>query len=162
MSLRLCHFVVEPLENRRLLSVSLVRPDHIVVLIEEDRTAHAIGDLVEMPYFNQVASSGLVYGDSQSVGHPSRLNYLGLFSGSTQGVTDNFERLPLFDGPNLAKSLNTSGKQFVEYSESLPADGSLDFFATDPNDPDHHPDDYFLAYNASAQFSDYGPGKLNA
>src|SRR3954463_9797700 len=136
MSVRLCHFVVESLENRRLLSVSLVRPDHIVVLIEEDRAAHALGDLVEMPYFNQVASSGLVYSNSQSVAHPSRLNYLGLFSGSTQGVTDNYDPLPLFTTPNLAQLLYLNGMSFVGYSETLPFDGSQASFATDPNDPD--------------------------
>src|SRR5689334_22158710 len=89
---------LEALESRWLLSI--VRPDHVVVVIEEDRAANAIGDVANMPYFNQLAATGLVYNNSHSIGRPSRLDYLALFSGSTQGVTDNFAQYPLFTTPN--------------------------------------------------------------
>jgi acid phosphatase len=46
-----------------------------------------------------------------------------LFSGSTQGITDN--SCPHnFHGPNLANSLIDAGFTFAGYSESLPAAGS--------------------------------------
>jgi peptidoglycan/xylan/chitin deacetylase (PgdA/CDA1 family) len=157
---------IEPLETRELLSAAaptspapIVRPDHIVVVIEEDRAANALGD-PDMPYFNQLAANGLTYTNSHSVGRPSRLDYLALFSGSTQGVTDNYTDYPLFVGDNLARSLNTlAGASFVGYAETMPADGSLAWYAPDPADPDHHPDAYFRGYNPMAQFADFGPGR---
>ena len=52
--------------------------------------------------------------------HPSQPNYLALFSGSTQGVTD--DSCPLtFSGANLAAQLQAAGRTFVGYSEDLPA-----------------------------------------
>jgi hypothetical protein len=139
----------------------IVRPDHIVVVIEEDRAANALGD-PNMPYFNQLAGTGLVYANSHGVARPSRPDYLALFSGSTQGVTDNYTAYPLFSGPNLARSLNAAGLSFTGYAETLPYDGSLDWYASDPADPDHHPDAYFRGYNPMAHFADYGPGRTNA
>src|SRR3569623_443071 len=81
---------VEPLESRLLFSV--VTPTHIVVVIEEDRFANAIGDTVNMPYVNQVASTGLVYSNTHGLNTTSQegqMDYLALYSGSTQGVTTN-------------------------------------------------------------------------
>src|SRR4051794_17874444 len=84
----------------------VLRPDHVVIVFEEDRAANAIGD-PNMPYFNQLASSGLLYSDSHGVNPSSQegeQDYLALYSGSTQGVTDN-GRGYSFAGPNLSKSL---------------------------------------------------------
>src|SRR5262249_17760587 len=103
----------------------VLRPDHIVVVIEEDRAANAIGD-PNMPYFNQLAASGLLYSDSQGVNPSSQegeQDYLALYSGSTQGVTDN-ARGYSFSGPNLSKSLYSAGLSFTGYAEFLPTDGS--------------------------------------
>ena len=94
-------------------------------MIEEDRAANAIGD-PNMPYFNQLASSGLLYSDSHGVNPSSQegeQDYLALYSGSTQGVTDN-SRGYSFAGPNLSRSLYSAGLSFAGYAESLPADGS--------------------------------------
>ena len=139
---------------------SIVRPDHIVILIEEDRAANALGD-PNLPYFNQLASSGLVFSNSQglnTVDQLGEMNYLALFSGSTQGVIDD-GRGYTFTGPNLGKSLNsTSGLSFVSYAESLPADGSQVQQASDGT----HPDLYTRSYNAAAMFTDAGNGKINA
>ena len=154
--------VVEALEPRQLLSaVAPLRPDHIVVVVEEDRASGALGD-PNMPYFNQLAQGGLVYSNSHGLTHPSVPNYLALYSGSTQGVTDNNPNHS-FSGPNLAKSLNTAGLSFTGYAESLPSAGSQVQYAPDASvDPDKHPDIYFRAYNPMAQFTDAGPGKTNA
>ena len=55
--------------------------------------------------------------------HPSQPNYLALFSGSTQGVTD--DSCPQsFGGPNLAAQLLAAGRTFAGYSEDLPGAGS--------------------------------------
>lgn len=139
---------------------SIVRPDHIVILIEEDRAANALGD-PNLPYFNQLASSGLVFSNSQglnTVDQLGEMNYLALFSGSTQSVIDD-GRGYAFTGPNLGKSLNsTPGLSFVSYAESLPADGSQVQQVSDGT----HPDLYTRSYNAAAMFTDAGTGKTNA
>ena len=143
-------------------AAAIVRPDHIVVVIEEDRASDAIGDIAHMPYFNQLAASGLVYSNSHGVAHPSLPDYLALYSGSTQGITDNGNN-HTFTGPNIAKSLNStllsSGQylSFGGYVESLPRDGDTTTrIAGDPNDPSAPPDLYMRNYNPMAQFTDVG------
>jgi len=152
----------ESLEDRQLLSGTLVRPDHIVVVIEEDRASDAIGDVAHMPYFNQLAASGLVYTNSHGVAHPSLPDYLALYSGSTQGITDNGNN-HTFTGTNLAKVLNSTlvgpGQylSFGGFAESLPRDGDTTTrIAGDPNDPSAPPDLYMRNYNPMAQFTDVG------
>jgi hypothetical protein len=57
------------------------------------------------------------------VTHPSEPNYLALFSGSTQGVTD--DSCPhTFSTANLGSELIAAGGSFIGYSEDLPAPGS--------------------------------------
>src|SRR5262249_11245821 len=54
--------------------------------------------------------------------HPSQPNYLALFSGSTQGVTD--DSCPhTFAADNLARALLDAGRTFTGYSEGLPSPG---------------------------------------
>src|SRR3954466_14758380 len=111
---------------------AIVRPDHVVVAIEEDRAANAIGDS-NMPYFNSLASTGLLYANSHGIARPSQPNYLALFSGSTQFVEDNFPGYTYYATENnLAKSLNSAaGLSFVGFAESLPSAGSQTRYATD-------------------------------
>ena len=54
--------------------------------------------------------------------HPSQPNYLALFSGSTQNLTDNSCPHTLA-GDNLANSLLRAGLTFGIYSESMPSAG---------------------------------------
>jgi hypothetical protein len=58
---------------------------------------------------------------SFAVEHPSQPNYLDLFSGSNQGVTDDGSYN--ITGPNLARSLLNAGLTFGGYSEDLPYTG---------------------------------------
>lgn len=140
----------------------IVRPDHIVIVIEEDRASNAIGDLAHMPYFNQLAASGLVYANSHGVGHPSLPNYLTLYSGSTQGLTDNGNN-HTFSGANLASLFNSTqiaaGQylSFGGFAESLPHDGDTTTrIAGDPNNASSPPDLYMRNYNPVAQFTNVG------
>ena len=162
------HF--EPLEGRQLLSATtssgtpLITPSHVVVVVEEDRFAGAIGDNANMPYVNQLASTGLVYGNSHGLNSTSQegeMNYLALYSGSTQGVTDNGYYGP-FGGANLAQSLNNAGLGFTGFSESLPTNGdTTDALAASPTNPAYD-DLYVRSYNPMAQFTNVGAGKVNA
>jgi hypothetical protein len=57
-----------------------------------------------------------------AITHPSQPNYIALFSGSTQGVTD--DGLHDLAQPNLYTSLVAKGLTYLGYSEGLPVDGS--------------------------------------
>jgi len=60
--------------------------------------------------------------DSRAIGHPSQPNYLALFSGSTQGITD--DSCPHeFTAPNLGDEVIKAHKTFDGFSESMPTDG---------------------------------------
>ena len=100
----------------------LPRPDHIVIVLEENRPfKHIIGNMAA-PYINTLANRGALFTRSFGVTHPSQPNYLAFFSGSTQNIADN--RCPYrFTGPNLASTLFAAGLTFATYSEDLPAPG---------------------------------------
>ncbi|WP_370144542.1 alkaline phosphatase family protein [Streptacidiphilus sp. EB129] len=100
------------------------RPDHVVVVVEENHSyADIIGNTAAAPYLNSLAGQGASFTHSFAVTHPSEPNYLALFSGSTQGVTD--DSCPhSFAGPDLGSELTGAGLSFAGYSEDLPATGS--------------------------------------
>jgi hypothetical protein len=103
---------------------SLPRPDHIVMVIEENHSYSQIIDSPDAPYMNRLATQGAVFTQSFGVTYPSQPNYLALFSGSTQGITDN--SCPhTFTTPNLGHALIAEGLTFAGYSEDLPSVGSL-------------------------------------
>lgn len=105
-------------------SVGLPRPDHIVIVIEENHSYSQIIDSPDAPYINRLAAQGAVFTHSSGITHPSQPNYLALFSGSTQGITDNTCPHTLTT-PNLGHALFAAGLTFAGYSEDLPAVGSL-------------------------------------
>jgi hypothetical protein len=114
--------IIEPLERRRLFADApsmLPRPDHVVVVIEENHSYQEIIGNPDAPYMNQLASQGASLTDMHGVTHPSQPNYIAMFSGSTQGVIDNNIPRPL-TAPNLGTQLLGKGMSFVGYSQSLP------------------------------------------
>src|SRR5947209_746357 len=89
---------IERLESRQFLSVStLPRPDHVVVLVEEDHSYTSIlGDSLLPPslwsvvppdgitnagYLRDLAARGASFTNSDALGQRSATNYQGLFSG---------------------------------------------------------------------------------
>jgi hypothetical protein len=116
-------FVVEELESRFAPAV-LPRPDHVVIVIEENHDYAQIIGSPSAPYLNSLAQQGALMTASAGVEHPSQPNYLDLFSGSNQGVTSNARPAGLpFTTPNLGAQLRNAGLSFVGYAESLPAAG---------------------------------------
>lgn len=67
----------------------LPRPDHIVIVIEENYSYSQMIDSPNAPYINRLAAQGAVFTQSFGITYPSQPNYIALFSGSTQGITDN-------------------------------------------------------------------------
>jgi len=103
----------------------LPRPDHVVVVIEENRSYSQIMDKLKRDsYIHTLMKSGMLFTQSYGITHPSQPNYLALFSGSTQGISNN--ACPnSFASDNLATRLLDAGLSFASFSESLPAVGDL-------------------------------------
>ena len=99
------------------------RPGHILVVIMENSSYSGILGSTADPFIHQLARRGALFTRSFAITHPSQPNYLALFSGSTQGVSD--DSCPQsFRTPNLAADLIAAGKTFAGYAENLPATGS--------------------------------------
>ncbi|MEV5437068.1 alkaline phosphatase family protein [Streptomyces sp. NPDC052682] len=98
------------------------RPDHVVVVVEENRSYEDIIGAPQAPYLNQLARQGANLTQFYAITYPSQPNYLALFSGSTQGVKGN-DCPNDFTGRNLATELLQADLTFVGYAESLPAAG---------------------------------------
>jgi acid phosphatase len=143
----------ESLENRFLLSAapapkasSAPRYDHVVVVMEENSSYSQIlgpsispptafyftqwPDLLRMPmlpaqdtYIRSLARTSAVFTNAHAITHPSQPNYIGLFSGSTQGVTSDATIKGKFTAPSLGGQLIAAGKTFVGYAEDLPKAG---------------------------------------
>jgi len=96
--------------------------DHIVLVMFENHAYSQINGSSSAPTFNSLASQGAKFTQAYGVTHPSEPNYLAIFSGKTQGVTD--DSCPhTFSGNNLGSQLISAGKTFKGYSESMPSDG---------------------------------------
>src|SRR6188768_347600 len=86
-----------PMTEKPTVRQSIVRkqqktvqePDHIVVVIFENKHRSSVIGSAQAPYLNKLAAQGASMTHSYGVTHPSQPNYLALFSGSTQGVTSN-------------------------------------------------------------------------
>lgn len=101
------------------------RPDHIVVVVEENRSYKSIIGNPEAPYLNELARWGASLTEFTAITHPSQPNYLALFSGSTQGVSDNSCPHTL-TARNLASQLLDADLTFAGYSQGMPHEGFTD------------------------------------
>jgi hypothetical protein len=102
---------------------AIPRPDHIVVVIDEN---HAQGEIVgspDAPYITGLSRQGANFTDSHAITHPSQPNYLALFSGDTQGVTGDTCPRKAFTTANLGGEALAANLTFAGYSESMPSDG---------------------------------------
>lgn len=98
-------------------------PDHVILVMEENHSYSEIIGNSQAPYINSLASSGALFTNSYAITHPSQPNYLELFSGSTQGVTD--DSCPhTFTAKNEESELRKLGLTFKGFSEGLPGKGS--------------------------------------
>ena len=86
---------------------------------------HSYGDIVGSngaPYIRSLIDQGAVFTNSHAVAHPSEPNYLALFAGTTEGLTD--DSCPhSYPDANLGSELLASGQTFIGYSESMPFAG---------------------------------------
>jgi len=120
--MRLILAILMLLAQSVLAADALPRPDHIVIVVEENRSFSQVIGNRAAPYINDLARRGVLFTDSHGVTHPSQPNYLALFSGTTRGIGSNACPLDL-NGENLAGALVAQGLNFVSYSESMPEAG---------------------------------------
>jgi acid phosphatase len=108
--------------NRLSNKLPVKKIDHVVVVVEENHSYSGIVGNPDAPYINSLIRQGANFTDYHAIEHPSQPNYLDLFSGSNQGVTD--DSCPhTFNAPNLASELIKAKLTFGGYSEDLPKVG---------------------------------------
>jgi hypothetical protein len=100
------------------------RYDHVVVVVMENHSYNEIIGAVAAPYINALAAQGANFTHSFAIDHPSQPNYLELFSGASQGVTNDNCPENFTGVANLGSQLIGAGLTFAGYSEDLPATGS--------------------------------------
>src|SRR5437870_3991138 len=112
------------LTRSMLPAAAATKPDHVVVVIMENHGYSQIIGSSSAPYINSLANANALMTQSFAIGHPSEPNYLELWSGSNQGVTD--DSCPhTFSAGSLGQQLISAGKSVVTYNESMPSDGFL-------------------------------------
>src|SRR5579872_6787143 len=103
-------------------------PDHVVILMMENYGYPDIIGNSNAPYINSLATdpNAALFTQSYALSHPSQPNYVMLYSGNNQGITnDNTPSGTPFTTCNLGASLIANGKTFTAFSEGLPSVGSL-------------------------------------
>jgi len=106
---------------------TLPKPDHIVIVLEENRDYSEIVSSSLAPYINSLLTdtNTAVFTDANALVSGSQPNYLMLYSGSDQGVSGSTITSVQFTTCNLGASLIAGGYSFTSYSEDLPSVGFL-------------------------------------
>lgn len=84
---------------------------HIYTIVMENEEATSIIGSVKAPYINSLAATYGLAANFTAVAHPSEPNYVAMFSGSTQGVTDDATHT-FTNVPNLADQIEASGRDW--------------------------------------------------
>ncbi|MFJ9693872.1 alkaline phosphatase family protein [Kitasatospora sp. NPDC101183] len=107
-------------------AAGLPTPDHIVVVVMENHAYSQVIGSSSAPYINgTLVAGGANLTQSYAITHPSQPNYYALFSGSTQGITDDScVSVGALQAANLASEVTAAGKTWGSYNESLPSQGS--------------------------------------
>ena len=106
-------------------ATGIPRPDHVVIVIEENHAFSEVIGVPAAPYINNtLVARGALMTSSYALTHPSQPNYVAFFSGSTQGVTtDSVYPHTQFTAPDLGAKLLYAGFTFGGYSETMPSVG---------------------------------------
>jgi hypothetical protein len=116
-------FAAQARATREPLAAAVPRPDHVVIAIFENKNYTSIIGSGNAPYINSLAAQGAAFTNSFGLTHPSQPNYIGLFSGSLQGVSDDSCPKNFTGKASLGSQLIGAGLTFAGYSEGMPSDG---------------------------------------
>lgn len=97
--------------------------DHVVVVIMENKASTSV--ISNGGYMTNLANANAYMTNSFAITHPSLPNYLALWSGSTQGVTDDGHYDYAATVNHLGAQMAAKGITFKAYSEDLPSVGYL-------------------------------------
>lgn len=105
---------------------TLPRPDHIVIVIEENKGYQDIINGGNAPYLKSLVKQGALLTSFYALHHPSQPNYMELFSGEDQGVyNDNCPaKRQSFSKPSLGGLLRKHSFTFIGYADALPPPAS--------------------------------------
>ena len=114
--------------------------NHVFLLMEENHSFEQVIGNPAMPYLNSLAKSYAVAANYNANSHYSIPNYFWITAGSyvtlSDGTTQNF------DVNNVTRLLNTAGKTWKAYVESLPSAGYVGP-STGNYQKNHNPFSYF-------------------
>ena len=124
--------------------------DHIFVVVEENKSYSQIMGSSAAPYINSFASQYGLATNYHAVRHPSLPNYLTLIGGSTFGITTDCSPATCpVNAPNLADSIEASGRSWKGYMELMPvACGTV---TSGTYAPKHNPFVYFNNIRTNSQ-----------
>ena len=91
---------------------------HVYLIVMENREYGSIVGSAKAPYINSLIHRYALATSFRAVSHPSEPNYIALFSGSTQGVTD--DGVHDLAGRNLADQLGPHGVSWHVFAENVP------------------------------------------
>lgn len=96
--------------------------DHVLVVIMENKDYNAA---LTGTYTQTLVASASSFSSSFAITHPSQPNYLALWSGATQGVTNDACPAPgsPYGAENLGHACEAAGLTWRAYSENMPAVG---------------------------------------
>jgi acid phosphatase len=106
-------------------SAALPRPQHVIVIVEENKTLAQVVEGGSAPFIARLAKQGALFTNAHGVTHPSLPNYLALFAGVTNTNGDGCPAEGVSPtAPNLASELRAEKFSFAGYAENLPEPGS--------------------------------------
>lgn len=110
--------------------VVLPKPEHIIIVMEENHGFDQIIGSANAPFINSLVKKGMLFTDYHGVAHPSQPNYIALYSGSTQGVDNDkcLKNKTPFTTPNLGAAMISAGYTFSGYAQNMPDDSALACF----------------------------------
>ena len=91
---------------------------HVYIIIMENKEYSSIVGSSSAPYINSLISKYGLATNYYAVTHPSEPNYLALWSGSTQGVTD--DGTYNLSGQNIVDQLEPHGKTWRVFAQNVP------------------------------------------
>src|ERR1043165_4853983 len=95
---------------------ALPRPDHIVIVIDENKSLSDVIGSKNAPYLNALARRGALLTNFTAAHHPSQPNYIDFFAGTPLGVCDD----SCIQTPFTAANLGAAVGSFAGYAEDLP------------------------------------------
>jgi phospholipase C len=101
--------------------------DHIVLIVEENKSELTIVDNPDAPYINSLMHTYATTSHYFAATWPSLPNYIALTSGTLAGIDSNCVPGPLCqaDVPNIGDSLEKARKTWRAYMEDMPGPCSL-------------------------------------